>query len=115
VTAVKTTVGARGRVTVPAAVQRDSGVLEGDEVVVRSAGPGIVIVESVKAIKDRIRAGAPEPGGHRYDAVAEIRAARDHDSAMSAGGHTDDPEPGLPRGGPGDEDPGAEMLRSLGL
>ena len=112
-TAVKTTVGARGRVTVPAAVQREAGVLEGDEVVVRVAGPGVVVVESVKAIKDRIRAAAP-PGG-RFDAVADVRADRDRDAEarheQHVGQEGSPPEPA----DAGGEDPGAEMLRSLGL
>ncbi|WP_405856892.1 AbrB/MazE/SpoVT family DNA-binding domain-containing protein [Streptomyces sp. NBC_01515] len=71
-------VGPRGRVTVPVALQRAVGLAEGDEVIIRAVGPGVVIVETPQAIKDRIRAGIPgtvDPGS--LDAAAEVRALRD--------------------------------------
>lgn len=76
-----TTVGPRGRVTIPAAVQRAAGISEGDEVIIRSAGPGAVIVETRQAVKDRIRAGNPPTADREsFDAVADVRALRDGES-----------------------------------
>ena len=73
-----TTVGPRGRVTIPAAVQREAGISEGDEVIVRCTSPGVVTVETPQAIKDSIRAGNPEGlDASSLDAVADIRALRD--------------------------------------
>ncbi|WP_326673482.1 AbrB/MazE/SpoVT family DNA-binding domain-containing protein [Streptomyces canus] len=71
-------VGPRGRVTVPVAVQRAVGLTEGDEVIIRAVSPGVVVVETPQAIKDRIRAGIPENAATEpYDAVADVRALRD--------------------------------------
>lgn len=73
-----TTVGPRGRVTIPAAVQREAGISEGDEVIVRCMAPGVVTVETRQAIKDSIRAGNPEGlDTSSLDAAAEVRALRD--------------------------------------
>ncbi|MFI6276870.1 AbrB/MazE/SpoVT family DNA-binding domain-containing protein [Streptomyces sp. NPDC050988] len=77
----RTKVGPRGRVTVPVALQRAAGLAEGDEVIIRVVSPGVVIVETPQAIKDRIRAGNPataEPDS--YDAAADVRALRDSES-----------------------------------
>lgn len=73
---VRTTVGPRGRVTIPVALQRQAGVKEGDTVIVRVDGHGRVIIETDAAIKARIRSGVPEPDTE-HDAVADIRALRD--------------------------------------
>ncbi|MFD7056878.1 AbrB/MazE/SpoVT family DNA-binding domain-containing protein [Streptomyces mirabilis] len=75
----RTKVGPRGRVTVPVAVQRAVGLTEGDEVIIRAVSPGVVVVETPQAIKDRIRAGIPETA-ETFDAVADIRALRDTES-----------------------------------
>ncbi len=74
----RTKVGPRGRVTVPVAVQRAVGLTEGDEVIIRAVSPGVVVVETPQAIKDRIRAGIPATAEtENFDAVADIRALRD--------------------------------------
>jgi len=77
-TPTKTKVGPRGRVTVPVAVQREAGLAEGAEVIIRAMAPGVVVVETPQAVKDRIRAGIPsDAAAEPYDAVADIRALRD--------------------------------------
>ncbi|WP_329308958.1 AbrB/MazE/SpoVT family DNA-binding domain-containing protein [Streptomyces microflavus] len=74
----RTKVGPRGRVTVPVALQRAAGLTEGDEVIITAVRPGVVIVETPQAIKDRIRAGNPAAADtDAFDAVADIRALRD--------------------------------------
>ncbi|WP_436773892.1 hypothetical protein [Yinghuangia sp. YIM S09857] len=112
----KTRVGPRGRVTIAAAIQRDTGLTEGEEVIVRSGGDGVVIVESVATVKARIRAAAtPAPAGTAYDAVADVRASRDGDvrrDDLLQHGDRDSVVAGE-RLGP--EDPGKELLRSLEL
>ena len=71
---VQTAVGPRGRVTIPVALRQQAGIEEGDLVVLRFEQPGVIVIETVQAVRDRIRAGAP-PG--EYDAAAEVRALRD--------------------------------------
>lgn len=67
----RTTVGLRGRVTVPSAIQADAGIGVGDTVVVSAEGPGVVVIRTLQAIKDSIRAGNPEGYGEdREDADA---------------------------------------------
>jgi AbrB family looped-hinge helix DNA binding protein len=73
---VQTTVGPRGRVTIPVALRQQAGINEGDLVVLRFVRPGVIVVETPQAIKDDIRSGV-QPG--EYDAVAEVRALRDHE------------------------------------
>ncbi|CAL9522313.1 hypothetical protein SUDANB105_03838 [Streptomyces sp. enrichment culture] len=74
----RTKVGPRGRVTVPVAVQRAVGLTEGAEVIIRALRPGVVIVETPQAVKDRIRAGIPPTAEtENFDAVGEVRALRD--------------------------------------
>lgn len=51
----RTSLGFRGRVTIPSAIQEESGVAVGDRVIVRAAGPGVVVIETPQAVKDRIR------------------------------------------------------------
>ncbi|QCB22173.1 AbrB/MazE/SpoVT family DNA-binding domain-containing protein [Streptomyces sp. SS52] len=71
-------VGPRGRVTVPVAIQRAIGLAEGDEVIIRAVSPGVVIVETPQAIKDRIRAGIPDTvDTGSLNAAADVRALRD--------------------------------------
>lgn len=53
-------VGAKGRVLVPIDVRRAAGFEEGDEVVLRVEEPGRVVMESRRAIRDRVWAAAPE-------------------------------------------------------
>lgn len=77
----RTKVGPRGRVTVPVAVQRAVGLAEGTEVIVRALRPGVVIVETPQAIKDRIRAGIPPTAEtETFDAARDVRALRDTDA-----------------------------------
>ncbi len=75
----RTKVGPRGRVTIPAAAQREAGLREGDDVVIAVTGPGAVTVMTPQAIKDSIRAGIPVRGEGEspWDAVADVRALRD--------------------------------------
>ena len=80
----RTKVGPRGRVTVPVALQRAAGLVEGAEVIIRALRPGVVIVETPQAVKDRIRAGVPPTAETAsFDAVADIRALRATDAART--------------------------------
>lgn len=113
--AIKTRVGPRGRVTIASALQRDTGLIEGTEVIIRSGGDGVVIVESVDAVKARILAAAPSaPPGTAYDAVADVRAQRDgetdRDDLLFQGDAATRPPPPGSTG-----DPGADLLRRLSL
>ncbi|MFJ5645827.1 AbrB/MazE/SpoVT family DNA-binding domain-containing protein [Streptomyces sp. NPDC093223] len=75
----RTRIGPRGRVTIPVAVQRDAGLTEGDEVIIRAAGPGVVVVETPPAVLDRIRAGM-RADADSPDALTQVRALRDADA-----------------------------------
>ncbi|MFE6520504.1 AbrB/MazE/SpoVT family DNA-binding domain-containing protein [Streptomyces sp. NPDC057794] len=75
----RTRIGPRGRVTIPVAVQRDAGLTEGDEVIIRAVGPGVVVVETPQAVLDRIRAGM-RADADSPDALTEVRALRDADA-----------------------------------
>lgn len=55
-----TTIDQKGRITIPIAVRREATIGEGDEVILRYAGPGVVVIETPDAVKDRIRAGNHE-------------------------------------------------------
>jgi bifunctional DNA-binding transcriptional regulator/antitoxin component of YhaV-PrlF toxin-antitoxin module len=73
-----TSIGPRGRITIPVAVQKAAGIAEGDEVIIRCTAPGVVMVETPDAVKDCIRAGIPEGvDPTAYDAIADVRALRD--------------------------------------
>lgn len=48
-----TSIGLRGRVTVPGDIQAAAGLGVGDPVVVRAAGPGVVVIETPRAAKER--------------------------------------------------------------
>jgi AbrB family looped-hinge helix DNA binding protein len=52
--------GRRGRIVIPAAVRRAAGITEGEDVVIRTDTPGVVVVETAQAIKDRIRSFIPK-------------------------------------------------------
>lgn len=73
-TPFKTTVGLRGRVTVPSAIQAEAGIGVGDTVVVRVAGPGVITIETMQAVKDRIRSGIPD--GKEENGSEDDRAAQ---------------------------------------
>ena len=75
----RTTVGPRGRVTIASAIQAETGINVGDDVIIRADGPGRVGVETQQAIKDRIRDGFRGSDQERaaFDAVKEIRDLRD--------------------------------------
>ncbi|MGR7000772.1 hypothetical protein ACU686_26430 [Yinghuangia aomiensis] len=112
VTVARTRVGPRGRVTIAAAIQRETGVVEGDEVIVRAVAPGVVVIETVDAVMARIQdAAPPAPDGTTYDAVAEVREMRARETDKDA--HTDLHPPIRPPSAV--DDPGAELLRRLGL
>lgn len=49
----RTTVGLRGRVTVPPSIQDEAGIGVGDTVVVRAGGDGVIVIETPKAAKKR--------------------------------------------------------------
>jgi hypothetical protein len=93
---------------VPVAVQRESGLAEGSEVAIRTLGPGVVLIESVEAIKDRIRGAAPRGV---YDSVADVRAERDASDRLPLA--SDEELTAKPD--EHDGDPGRDLLRSLGL
>lgn len=76
---VRSKIGPRGRLTIPVALQRAAGVAEGEEVMIKVTGPGVLAIESVQAVKDRLReafAGVERP----TDAVEEIRTDREVDN-----------------------------------
>lgn len=72
----RTKVGARGRVTIPVAVQQAAGIKEGDVVIVRATAPGVVTVETRQAVINRVREGVTTPS-EAQDAVTELRSLRD--------------------------------------
>ncbi|MFD4482137.1 hypothetical protein ACFWPU_39335 [Streptomyces sp. NPDC058471] len=51
--------GQRGRLIVPAAVQKLARLHEGDQLVIRAVAEGSFVVETVEAVKARMRAAAP--------------------------------------------------------
>lgn len=63
-------VGQRGRLMIPAALQRSTGMTEGTEFVMRETEDGALVLETVEAVKRRLLAAAP-PG--KGDAAAETR------------------------------------------
>ncbi|WP_055531927.1 AbrB/MazE/SpoVT family DNA-binding domain-containing protein [Streptomyces graminilatus] len=102
----RTKVGPRGRVTVPVALQRAVGLTEGAEVILRALRPGVVIVETPQAVKDRIRAGIPPTAEtEAFDAVGDIRTLRGADASrfdhLGASRELDQPVSGA---GPPDPD-----------
>jgi len=74
-------VGAKGRVVLPAAVRRAAGIEEGDQVVARPAGEGRVVIETVRSIRERVWAAAPDASG--LDTTTEVRAMRAEDNDVS--------------------------------
>ena len=44
--------------TIPAAVQREASLNEGDMLIIRCTAPGTVVIETARAAKDRICAAA---------------------------------------------------------
>ncbi|MFE0472414.1 AbrB/MazE/SpoVT family DNA-binding domain-containing protein [Streptomyces sp. NPDC058947] len=54
----RTTVGLRGRMTIPSDIQAKAGIGVGDTVAVRAAGDGVVVIETLQAVKNRIRSEA---------------------------------------------------------
>ncbi|MFE7531107.1 AbrB/MazE/SpoVT family DNA-binding domain-containing protein [Kitasatospora sp. NPDC057542] len=79
-TPTRSKVGPRGRLTIPVALQRAAGITEGEEVVLRVVAPGVFTVESVQAVKDRLR-GSFARRDRPTDIVAEIRAERDREES----------------------------------
>jgi len=73
--------GAKGRVLIPIAVRHAAELTDGAELVVRSDGPGRIVVETRDAVQARVWADAPTPTG--LDTTADVRAARDEDAAVS--------------------------------
>lgn len=61
----RTSLGLRGRVTIPSAVQEEVGIAVGDRLIVRAVGPGVVVIETPQAVKDRIRSAASNGGEER--------------------------------------------------
>ncbi|MDH6133912.1 bifunctional DNA-binding transcriptional regulator/antitoxin component of YhaV-PrlF toxin-antitoxin module [Kitasatospora sp. MAA4] len=66
----RTRIGQRGKMVIPVAIQNTVHVGEGTEVVIRSLGEGTFIVETLDAVKRRLRAAAPVGDG---DSAAEAR------------------------------------------
>lgn len=63
----RTSLGFRGRVTIPSAIQAAAGIAVGDRLIVRVVGPGVVVIETPQAVKDRIRSAASGGGEERED------------------------------------------------
>jgi bifunctional DNA-binding transcriptional regulator/antitoxin component of YhaV-PrlF toxin-antitoxin module len=63
----RTSLGFRGRVTIPSAIQEEAGVAVGDRLIIRAAGPGVVVIETPQAVKDRIRSAATGGGEEKED------------------------------------------------
>ena len=102
----RTKVGPRGRVTVPVALQPAVGLTEGAEVLLRGLRPGVVIVETPQAIKDRIRAGIPPTAEtETFDAVSDVRTLRDVDATRFSHLGTYREFPNQPASGAGPPDP----------
>jgi bifunctional DNA-binding transcriptional regulator/antitoxin component of YhaV-PrlF toxin-antitoxin module len=68
-------VGAKGRVLIPVELRRAAQWEEGDEVVMRVQGPGSIVIESRRSIRDRVWEGAPTSaqGAVGNDIRAELR------------------------------------------
>ncbi|WP_404870949.1 hypothetical protein ACI1MP_37490 (plasmid) [Kitasatospora griseola] len=104
--------------TIPVAIQKAVGIGEGVEIVIRAEGPGVFVIETVEAVKERIRAAAaPPPPGEVYDAVVEVRALRDSERHNQlAADELPSLDTGAPLSGspdPEPPDPGPDLLRRL--
>lgn len=55
---------------IPAVLQRSTGITEGTEYVIRATEDGALVVETVAAVKRRLRAAAPVGN---WDATVEAR------------------------------------------
>lgn len=73
--------GAKGRFVIPATVRRAAGIVDGAELVVRSDGPGRVVVETRDSVRARVWAAAPDATG--VDATVDIRETRQDDAVLS--------------------------------
>jgi bifunctional DNA-binding transcriptional regulator/antitoxin component of YhaV-PrlF toxin-antitoxin module len=58
----RTSLGFRGRVTIPSALQEEAGIAVGDRLIVRVEGPGVVVIETPQAVKNRIQSAASGGG-----------------------------------------------------
>jgi antitoxin component of MazEF toxin-antitoxin module len=72
---------------IPAALQRSTGITEGTEYVIRATEDGALVVETVDAVKRRLRAAAPAGD---WDAAAEAR--QDQAEEETADRRTEDTE-----------------------
>lgn len=57
-----TSLGLRGRLTIPSSVQEEAGIGVGDKLVIRAAGPGVIIVETPQAARSRTQPVPPGDG-----------------------------------------------------
>lgn len=108
-------VNSRGTVHLPAAARREAGFAPNDELVL-IAEDGQVTLTTRAHLRERLRAAAPTREGDP-DAVTAIRHLReadaDHvDRRLSPSGETAGE---TTREDEGDSDPGAALLRELGL
>lgn len=99
--------GAKGRVLIPVAVRRAAELADGADLVVRSDGPGRIVVETRDAVRARVWADAPTPAG--LDTVADVRAMRDEDVEIS------DRQSAARSATTAGEDAGERLLEFLGL
>lgn len=58
----RTSLGLRGRLTIPSLIQEEAGIAVGDRLIVRVAGPGVIVVETPQAASSRIRSAPPKGG-----------------------------------------------------
>lgn len=60
-----TSLGFRGRITIPSAIQEETDIAVGDRLLVRAAGPGVVVIETPRAMKDRTQSAVSDGGEER--------------------------------------------------
>lgn len=55
----RTSLGYRGRVAIPSAIQEEAGIAVGDRLIVRVTAPGVIVIETLGAA---LRRGTLSPG-----------------------------------------------------
>src|SRR5258708_39953609 len=78
----RTTVGRKGRTVIPVAARQAAGIEEGQELVVLTDAPGRLVLMTREAIQGEVWRAAADMQSDD-DAMAEIRALRREDNAIS--------------------------------